>query len=750
MDSCRFTSRTAATRFGEAYPLGNGRIGAMVFGSPEGDRILISENTFYSGEASPADNQPGAPEAFRRMRELSRRGAYQEAEEAAEGFIGRKNNYGTNLPVGELSITTLLPIEGHDPQAYYRELDIQDAVASSTTQYGNQEVRRRSFTSSAGNLLVHEITSESPISIKLALTPYSPVYTCTPTASGMSFTTQAVESLHSDGKTGVILHGKVRIITDGVFDPDAGTVSDTRHSIVIYSCITDFSRDVAAFIREAGALEARLQGISFPEVETLFSAHKDEMSGLFSRSRLDLQSGEDQTACEIPLLYQYGRYLLYSSSREDSPLPAHLQGIWNDNVACRIGWTCDMHLDINTQMNYWPSEVTSMGEVNQPLFRWTREILLPQGKRAARESYGLPGWSAEIVSNAWGFASPYWAAPITAAPGCGIWILTHLYEHFLFTGDREFLEEEAFPIIEESVRFFTAYLFEEGGSYRSGPSTSPENGFLSSDTKLHLSCGTTFEYTMIRELFMIYLDAATYMHGYDQDLWKQVSLMVGKVPPFRITAEGRIAEWEHDLPAEDVQHRHTSHLLGLYPFSQITPEKTPELAEAAFRTIEDKLEPYDRWEDTGWARSMLILYCARLHRPGDAWFHIMEMVKGLREPNGMIIHPPTRGAPSFANVYELDGNTGLTAGIAEMLLQSHDGTIHLLPALPSSWSCGQVTGLRARGRVTVDLRWDDHRLTEAVLVTDTEKRTTIRYQGTEREITIQGRIVLDADLSEAQ
>jgi len=719
-----------AARFGEAFPLGNGRLGAMAFAGTGEERILLSENTFFSGGPSEGNNRPGAPESFRRMGELLGENRHGEAAREAENFIGIRGNYGTNLPLGDLSITDGSP--GEPVSGYSRELDLREGVALCSYLSGHVRVERTSFLTAGENLLVHRIRTSAPRDYSIRFRSYSTRWGVLPEKGGFSLFTKAVENLHSDGREGVTFFGLVKVLTDGTYDPDSGRITGARETFLCLTGCTDFSGGAEDFLLKKARCRTLLAETTVDRISLWEASHRRASEELFSRCTLELE-GEGER--ELARLFHLGRYLLYSSSRPGSELPAHLQGVWNDNVACRIGWTCDMHLDINTQMNYWPGETTGLSEVNEPLFAWMENYLVPRGRKAARESYGLPGWTAEIVSNAWGFASPYWAAPIAPSPGCGIWILTHLWEHFLYTEDRDFLEKRAYPLMEEGVRFFTEYLRKgEDGLYRGGPSISPENSFLVDGVIRFMSLGDSFDTLMIRELFTEYEEASRLVDGalVDGALREKARVQLDSLLPYRILPEGTLAEWDHDYPPADRQHRHTSHLLGLYPFDQISREKTPELAEAALKTMEAKLTPAENWEDTGWARSMMILYCARLGEGDRALEHIRAMTGTLLEPNGMIIHPPTRGAPSFDNVYEMDGNTGLLAGMVEMLLQSQGGKIRLLPALPGAWKKGRVTGLKARGGLSLTLAWEDSLLTEALIEGRGDRMVRLVYRGKER------------------
>ncbi|MDY3919784.1 MAG: glycoside hydrolase N-terminal domain-containing protein [Candidatus Limivivens sp.] len=761
---------TPAGRWGEAFAIGNGQMGGMVYGGICRERIDLSENTFFSGDGCTENNQPHAAEAFYRMREEAAREDFAAVCETAQDFIGVRGNYGTNLPVGSLLIETGLSEE--QAEHYERCLDLETGVVSSGWDYQGCRVQTRAFASHVHKVLYYEISApdrifrfrlkfQSPREGKGEYVNYH--------IGGLYFECEARENMHSDGTTGTLLIGKAAIHTDG-FPKKSEEGLEIRNAsrLAVYILVaTDFqletqdsvpaedAEDGAGLLQtitggmESGRLskihrmqmEMNRHFVGFEELpaDQLLEAHCADMKALANRVTLEIE-GEGHAA-EIPQMFQMGRYLLYSASREDSALPAHLQGVWNDNVACRIGWTCDMHLDINTQMNYWPAEVTNLPETVKPLFSWIENSLAVNGRQTARKSYGLKGWVAELVSNSWGFAAPYWARPIAPCPTGGVWILTHMWEHYLSVQDRKFLEKEAYPLIEEAVEFFDEYLFEDGNGYLTcGPSISPENTFRvpesSQDSEnggaedsgtehsgaessgaensgaehsgaagmdYQISNGCTYEILMIRELFQIYLEASEILHK-EKKLTRKVRMDLKRLLPYRITEDGRIAEWSHSYSAADPQHRHTSHLLGVFPFAQITPENR-KLAKAVETTIQAKLTPEENWEDTGWARSMLMLYEARLRHPDQAWHHICAMLDKLLEPNGFIIHPPTRGAGAFDNVYEMDGNTGLTSCIAEMLLQSHKGVIRLLPCIPKEWKGGHVKGLIARGGVSVEIQW---------------------------------------------
>ena len=780
-DAYTLEDTTEATRFGEGYPLGNGQIGAMVYGTVPVNRIVFSENTFFSGCYQEQNLQPYAAQAFREMRKASSRGDYAALHRAAQHFIGVRNSYGTNLPVGELQIRYGEATQ-ETGQLRLRRLEIEEGIASRKLEVAGRNgelsmVREECFCSHPEHAFVLRMhTEDKPVSMQIAFADATGYGQTTCNGKVMNFLVCAYEKMHCDSLCGVHLLGKVFVTTDGTISSKDGHALDIEHATLLTLCVvmaTDFEHpvltaqevqanattpdldEIAARMRreyEPGLCK-RMEEIWQKDYLCLRQRHCQDTRERMERVEFQLSpsSGQDRAEHQEELLrttflYQYGRYLLQASSREDSSLPAHLQGIWNDNVACRIGWTCDMHLDINTQMNYWIAENTDLPETLPPLARWIQERLVPEGTKTARDAYGYPGWVGEIVSNAWGYAAPYWATPIAPCPTGGVWILTQLWEDYLYHGEKEKLAEDVMPLIRGAMQFFTAYVYEEDGVLVSGPSISPENSFIKDGEKYQISSGPTYEILMIRELFQIFQKACEALYGKqdaensrkwnetDLELYEKTGEMLEHLLPYRVLADGTIAEYRHDLRIPDRQHRHTSHLLGLFPFAQITPEKTPELAEAAEKTLQSKLTPEDNWEDTGWARSMLLLYEARLRHGEEAYRHQLVLQTKLLEPNALVFHPPTRGAGAFDHVYELDGNTGFTAGVTEMLLQSHEEQIRLLPALPEAWSCGKITGLKARGNLLVSISWEHGELTECILTAAKERDYLLCYKNQMRSV----------------
>lgn len=732
-----------ASRWGEALPLGNGQIGAMVYGGVNCEEIDLTEHTFYSGEVEKSANQEGAAEAFQKMRKAEQTGNYDQVHQEAEKFIGRRENYGTHLPTGKLYVKYQIE---NTVQRYERGLELETGKAWVLREGDEVRIFEEIRTSHPDKVLMISIECSCKTDLKLWFEPYNQEGGMKPAEDGIRFFADAFETLHCDRKCGVHLEGAVKVVTDGLqeWEKNGLWIRNCRTAQVYVAMETNFEDSaLPELCMYQTALDRCANAVQKGSAEVIRS-HEEDMKQFTNGTRLEIE-GTDSVSRKIPLAFQYGRYLLFCSSREDSKLPAHLQGIWNDNVACRIGWTCDMHLDINTQMNYWPAEFSGMEFTIEPLYRWIEQRLVPEGRKTARLSYGMHGWVGEIVSNAWGYAAPYWASPIAPCPTGGVWILTHIWEHYLYTQDQEFLKK-VFPLIEEAAEFFLDYVYQtETGAYTCGPAVSPENSFLYKGNARQISSGCTYEILMIRELFSIYKKASDALGMSKRERYARITEISEKLLPYRILENGCIAEWNHDLPEADPQHRHTSHLLGLFPFAQITPEETPDLCEAAEKTLQRKLTPIENWEDTGWARSMLMLYEARLQNGENAYAHICYMMEHLLEPNFMVYHPPTRGAAAFDHVYELDGNTGLCSCIGEMLIQSHRNRIRLLPALPKAWRNGKVFSFHARGNLEIDLEWRDGEFQRAVLKSKTPQTVSVCWRDfdcsvrveNEREITKQ-------------
>lgn len=715
-----------AKKWSQGCLLGNGFMGEVIYGGVSKETIDLSESTFFSGENETNVYQDNAYHYFKQMRKEAINQNHAKVKELTKRFMGRRGNYGTNLPVGQLELC----FEGQvSYEGYKRILDLNQGICL----IQDEKTKKEAFSSYVDQVFCYQIMNEAKEGIHLSVKfkgedKKSQVFM---QENRMCFTCKALETLHSDGTKGVELLGVVKVsVADGevIYHKDYIEVKNA-HKVVIYLAMdTTFLLEKDKKYLDFDLLYERTN-YKEQDYATLKNRHITDFESLMKRQYIHIKQDE-----KTSLMHQFGRYLLLSSSRETSKLPAHLQGVWNDNVACKIGWSCDMHLDINTQMNYWISESGNLSECHTPLFEWLAKAVIPNGRKTAELCYGKKGWVAELVSNAWGYAAPYWNESLSPCPVSGIWTTSDYMEHYRFTNQSEFLEKQIAPILTEAVEFFSTYIFlNEEGYYVAGPSISPENAFTKEGESFYASIGCTFEMLMIRELFKDYMEMMGILQK-ESELLTFVKGVYPKLLPFMLDDEGRIKEWSHKEKANDLQHRHTSHLLGLFPYHQINYKDTPKLIKAAKKTMESKLTPYENWEDTGWARNLLILYSARLKDSKMAYHNVLELQRKLTNEGLLVMHPPTRGADSFADVYELDGNTGFAMGVIEMLIQCFDDEIELFPALPSEWKSGKAKGILLRGGMCVDLTWDLEQSITFCIRANTDKTIHLKYQELEKVI----------------
>lgn len=724
-----------ASEWMQATPAGNGRLGVMIYGGTDTETIALNEITLWSGQYDENQEIPCGKENLNKIRQLFFEGKIEEGNHLGSQFLsGRPNSFGTHLPIGDLKMNF-----NHQGEItnYQRELNIENSLTTIKYKVGNTNYLREYICSNPDDLFLIRLTAdtENAINFELGLDLLR-ASDISLSGQTLSFSGQAL--FPKLGPGGVHYLGNIKVIADGNVSTGNNTliVENSNEVLIAVDIRTDFNNPnykekCAETIRKASSK-------TYTELK---KAHIEDYSRLFKRTEIYLgesdknklptdtrwkllrENGSDDPDL-YSLFFQYGRYLLISSSRENSPLPANLQGVWNDNLACNMPWTCDYHLDINTEQNYWLTNVGNLHECNTPLFNYI-EDLSDWGEKTAMKVYGSPGWTAHTVANVWGYTAPGQSVTWGLFPTAGAWMASHLWTHYCYTQDKEFLKNKAYPILKKSAEFFLDYMTEDpnSGYLMTGPSISPENSFKTDGREYALSMMPTCDRVLVFEALESCI-AASEILDIDPEFRQSMSAALEKLPPIKIGKDGTIQEWFEDYELAHPNHRHSSHLLCLYPLHQITLDRTPELAEAAAKSVYRQLNS-ENWEDVEWSRANMICFYARLKNGEEAYKNLKGLLAEFSRENFFTMSPAGI-ASAESDIFSFDANEAGPAGIAEMLLQSHQGYIEFLPALPKEWHTGYFKGLCVRGGGEVDLSWDKNEITNIKLTASVDNTFSVK------------------------
>lgn len=746
-DKLKLWYKEAATEWVESLPLGNGRLGAMVSGDVYNERIALNEDTLWTGIPKDNNNHE-AINYIDEVRNLILNEQYYEAQELMNNKLlgGYTESY---APMGDLYLK--FNYNDKNYKNYRRELDLSNAKATISYEINNINYKREVFISAPDNAMIIKISADKEKSISFSATLKSLLKSkvnglnqdtiilkgVTPIGALPSYVNEEESIIYDEeGKLGMRFQVYLKArVTDGNVNVTNGLLNIKEASSVTLVLVANTSFN--GFDKEPGTegkdeellCKSQLKSLEDKSYEEIESNHIDDYRKLFNRvefclgnddysylptnERLERLKNNKEDLGLISLYFQYGRYLLISSSREGSQ-PANLQGIWNEDL--RPAWSSNYTVNINTEMNYWGAETCNLSECHNPLFNMLKDLSVT-GASTAKTMFNCNGWTTNHNVDLWRYSSTVQGSSEWGFwPMGGAWMCQHLWEHYDFTRDKNFLKNEAYPIMKGAAIFLLDYLIEDkDGNLVTCPSTSPENNFLDNEgRKCCASMMSTMDISIIRDLFNNCI-AANNVLKVDNEFKEELQKALGRLPKYKVNKFGAVQEWYKDFDEYEPGHRHMSHLFALYPGREISEKNNFELLEASKKTLERRLN--QGGGHTGWSCAWIINFYARLKEAELANKYLHVLLKNLTFMNLFCVHPP----------FQIDGNFGGTAGIAEMLIQSHTGIIEILPAIPKAWRCGYIKGLKARGGFVIDFKWDNNEITKLSITSKVGGKCKIKF-----------------------